>query len=310
MYVTNNKQHLDMALDVPKLEAPSSANTLFTADAMHALLRSLGLEDRLRVHDIEHYRQAFVHRSYTGGGAEAPLGSGPAPTRSNERDEFFGDSLIGCAVAGYLLARLPDADEGRLTRLRAKIVSSAMLSTLAAELGLARFMLLSPHVERTGAGRARPSLLADTFEAFVAAVYTDQAARARAYIADMGRTWGAAGAGASMLAMVDPVGYAFGMASAFVVAVVERRVDLTALLTTETNYKDLLTKYYQKTYHAAPEFVDVGTDGPPHDCVFSVTVRHVDGTEIGAGTARTKREAQHAAAEQAMRALGVAAQYA
>jgi ribonuclease-3 len=298
-----------MALDLHNLVTPSSENELFTADAMGALLRSLGLEDRLHVHDIEHYRQAFVHRSYTGGFVEAPLGSGPVPTRSNERDEFFGDSLIGCAVAGYLLARLPDADEGQLTHLRAKIVSSAMLSTLAAELGLARFMLLAPNVERTGTGRARPSLLAGTFEAFVAAVYADQAARARAYVADMGLEWGAAGAGASMLEMVDPTGYAFAMASAFVVAVVERWVDLTALLTTETNYKDLLTKHYQKTYHATPDFVDVGKDGPPHDPVFSVTVRHVDGTEIGAGTGRTKRKAQHAAAEQAMRTLGVAAQY-
>jgi len=103
-------------------------------------------------------RQALTHRS-----------AGP---RHNERLEFLGDALVNLFVADALYQRWPKADEGALTRARAELVRESALAELARTLQLGEHLLLGPGEMKSG-GHRRDSILADAFEALVAAIYLD-----------------------------------------------------------------------------------------------------------------------------------------
>ncbi len=112
-------------------------------------------------------KQAFTHRSYLNEHPNFPLGH-------NERLEFLGDAVLELAVTEYLFQKYPQADEGKLTNLRASMVNTQMLSRLAASLGYNDFLLLSKGEESDTNPKARQSILADTFEAVLGALYLDQ----------------------------------------------------------------------------------------------------------------------------------------
>ena len=103
-------------------------------------------------------RRALTHRS--------------ARRQHNERLEFLGDALLGFLIAEALTQRFPDASEGELTRLRARLVNGEALAEAAAELRLGEFMELGLGERKTG-GQRRTSILADAFEALVCAIYLD-----------------------------------------------------------------------------------------------------------------------------------------
>jgi ribonuclease III len=108
---------------------------------------------------------ALTHRSY--------LNEHPGEGRShNERLEFLGDAVLDLAVRQYLMERYPDKREGELSMLRSQVVSEAGLAEVAIALGLGDWLFLGRGEETTG-GRRKASILADAFEALVAAVYLD-----------------------------------------------------------------------------------------------------------------------------------------
>jgi len=111
-----------------------------------------------RFNDQGLLRQALTHRS-----------AGP---RHNERLEFLGDALVNLFVADALYQRWPKADEGALTRARAELVRESALAELARTLQLGDHLLLGPGEMKSG-GHRRDSILADAFEALVAAIYLD-----------------------------------------------------------------------------------------------------------------------------------------
>ena len=115
--------------------------------------------------DSQLLRQALTHRSH--GGAD------------NERLEFLGDGVLNCVVASLLYERFPRVDEGGLSRLRARLVRQESLAQIAVKLGLSDHLLLGEGELKSG-GFRRPSILADTLEALVGAIFLDagfQAAR-------------------------------------------------------------------------------------------------------------------------------------
>jgi ribonuclease-3 len=118
--------------------------------------------------DARLFEVALTHRS--------------AGSLNNERLEFLGDAVLGLIAAEYLFERFESADEGALSRLRARIVSGESLARLAAELGLSEWLVLGPGELKTGGSR-RESILADALEALCGALYLDgglPAARAMA----------------------------------------------------------------------------------------------------------------------------------
>lgn len=109
-------------------------------------------------------KQAFIHRSY--------LNETKTLKESNERLEFLGDSILSFLVSAYLYKNYPQFTEGELTNLRSSIVKTTTLAKVAKDLNLGIYLLLSKGEEESG-GRNNTSLLADTFEAFLGAIFLD-----------------------------------------------------------------------------------------------------------------------------------------
>ncbi len=185
---------------------------------------------------------------------------------SNERLEFLGDSVLGMVVAEHLFRTHPDMPEGELTRTRAALVCEGSLYEVAAGLGLGRYLRLG-RGEDAGGGRARPSILADATEAMLAAVYLDGG--------------------------IGPV----------------RRLIQTLILDRERekavdrDYKTALQELVQRRPESSVSYRLLRESGPDHCRVFEMEVS-VDGSPVGRGEGRTKKEAEQMAARSALKKLG------
>jgi len=113
----------------------------------------------------ELYEQALTHRSW--------INENPNVRQSNERLEFLGDAILEFIVSSVIYNRLPDKEEGFLTALRANIVNTVNLAKLARKLKLGEALHMSKG-EKNGKGHQNPSLLANTVEALIGAIYIDQ----------------------------------------------------------------------------------------------------------------------------------------
>ena len=192
-------------------------------------------------------------------------------TESNERLEFLGDAVLGTVVAERLFTRFPDQDEGFLTRMRANLVNGQALAGYARSLDLGRLILMSDNAAQ-GEGRDNPTILADAFEAVIGALYLDQG---------------------------------FASARRFVLGLLDREVDLEEVAELRSNHKSLLLEFAQARGWGQPAYVVVGEEGPSHDRRFTVEVL-VDNLPRGQGKARSKKQAEQDAAEQALATLRIA----
>src|SRR5580704_17785594 len=122
-----------------------------------------------RFADREILRRALTHSSHV---HEQALSGGAAASRDNEQLEFLGDSVLGFLISEYLLQRHPEAAEGRLSKLKAHLVSAAWLHEAAQRLRLGEYLELGRGEEMSG-GRAKKTLLVDALEALIAAIYLD-----------------------------------------------------------------------------------------------------------------------------------------
>ncbi len=207
-------------------------------------------------------RQALTHRSYV---HEHP----EAGSETNERFEFLGDAILHFVAADELFHRYPEAPEGRLTTLRAALVSTVSLAALAESLELARYVRVS-RGEATLEGRGRRSILADALEAVVAAVYLDAGLEA---------------------------------AHALARRLLRQRMD-EALRLSEENVKGRLQELVQASQGVTPFYRVVERAGPEHAEQYVVEV--VAGNQVlGRGRGLGKRQAERAAARRALAALGV-----
>lgn len=255
------------------------ANQLISPAAIHELLSAhlpRFQAQQLTAAGCGQFYKAMVHRSYctrknenfVSGNAHCPAGCLPLQEESNERLELLGDAVLGLIVAEYLYERFPEENEGFLTRLRSKIVNGTMLSELSARLGLDRHVIVSRQIEDAG-GRRNKKVLEDAFEAFIGAMY---------------------------LTLQD-----YEATRDWFVAFLEDSVDVSQLVLTQNNHKDMLVKYFQHNFNAAPQFLDAPSPGSNR---VAVMVRGVNGSVIGAGSGSTRRHAEEDAAKAALRYFG------
>ncbi|MGH3385446.1 MAG: ribonuclease III [Nocardioidaceae bacterium] len=224
-------------------------------DASHDELREqLGVVDL----DPELLERALTHRSYA-------YENGGLPT--NERLEFLGDSVLGVVVTETLYRIHPDLSEGRLAKLRAAVVNARALAEVGRTLGLGSYVRLGRGEDSTG-GRDKASILSDTVEAVIGAVFVDQG-----YVV----------AGDVVHRLFDPV----------IAAASEMGAGL--------DWKTSLQELTANASLGVPEYL-IDEDGPDHEKVFTARVRVADGV-YGRGTGRSKKEAEQQAAETAYRAL-------
>ncbi len=201
---------------------------------------------------------AFTHRSYLN---ETRAGS----REHNERLEFLGDAVIELIITDHLYRKFPAAHEGELTGYRAALVNAVMLGAVAEELGMNECLLLSKG-ESKDTGRARATILANTFEAVTGALYLDQ-------------------------------GYA--SAEKFVAAHVLPHIDEVVQKGLWRDAKSAFQELAQAKYGMTPAYKTVKAEGPDHERLFTVEVS-VGDVAVAEGTGQSKQEAEQAAAERAL----------
>ncbi len=188
--------------------------------------------------------------------------------KCNERLEFLGDSVLSIVVAEFLFHEYPDMPEGELTKLRSSMVCEKALHVFAQKIHLGEFLLLGKGEEHTG-GRERSSILADAFEAVIAAIFLDG---------------GMDAAKRHILRFIpsdpekqEPLGF--------------------------TDYKTQLQEVVQKNPEEKVEYVLVGESGPDHDKAFTVEVC-LNSNVIGKGVGHSKKDAEQLAAKEALSLMG------
>jgi ribonuclease-3 len=215
--------------------------------------------------DPELLDRALTHRSYA-------YERGGLPT--NERLEFLGDAVLGLVVTEHLFVSYPDLSEGQLAKLRAAVVNSRALADIARELDLGAVIHLGRGEESTG-GRDKSSILADTLEALIGAVYVAHGMEAAARTVHM---------------LFDPI------------------IAASAELGAGLDWKTSLQELTATAELGVPEY-HVTETGPDHEKTFAAQVL-IAGVSRGAGSGRSKKEAEQQAAELAWRdirrALGAA----
>ncbi len=203
-------------------------------------------------------QRALTHRSYA-------YENGGLPT--NERLEFLGDSVLGLVVTDALFRTHPDLPEGQLAKLRAAVVNMRALAEVSRALGLGRFIRLGRGEEGTG-GRDKSSILADTLEALIGAVYLDRGLTA---------------------------------ASTLVHRLFDQMLAEAATLGAGLDWKTSLQELTAAAALGVPEYV-VDESGPDHAKTFRAVAR-VGGVEHGHGEGRSKKEAEQQAAAAAWKSI-------
>jgi ribonuclease-3 len=181
----------------------------------------------------------------------------------NERLEFLGDAVLDLVVGDRLMRRYPQLREGELSVTRAQVVSEAGLSDVAGQLGIGQWLLLGKGEEKSG-GRTKPSILADAFEALIAAVYLDSG---------------------------------FEAASAMVNRLLAQRIE-TVEFKGFYDFKTRLQETSQARMKATPTYEVVQELGPDHDKRFVVAVK-IGSDEWARAVGKSKKEAEQMAAAEA-----------
>ena len=223
-------------------------------DALTRLQERLGV----RFREVSRLERALTHRSAA---TENSLDS-------NERLEFLGDSVVGLVICENLYRLYPNHSEGELAKSKAFVVSEASLAQAAQAMGLEEFVVMSAGEAQSG-GRRRRSILADAFEAIIAAIYLDCGIRtARRIIRD-----------ALMPA-----------------------IRATANDQHRGDYKSSLQEQTQALLRHAPLYRILNETGHEHDKTF-IAQAVIGETVIGEGTGKSKKEAEQAAAKDALTQL-------
>jgi ribonuclease III len=218
------------------------------------------LQERLgvRFRDMQYLERALTHRSAAAENSQ----------ESNERLEFLGDSVVGLVISENLFRLFPNYSEGDLAKSKAYVVSETALAEAAQKLGLEEFLVMSPGEAATG-GRRRRSILADAFEALVAAIYLDCGIR---------------------------------QAQRVVRAALKEAMRIVAADQHRGDYKSALQEQTQARARRAPLYRIVSEEGRDHDKTFLVEAL-VGDRVIGEGTGKSKKEAEQSAAQNALENL-------
>lgn len=206
-------------------------------------------------------KQALIHKSYVNETKDKGLAD-------NERLEFLGDAVLDLVISEALMKRFPNAPEGDLSKMKAKVVNEGTLALIAKEIELGKFLYLGKGEERT-LGREKVSLLADAMEAVIAAIYLDRD---------------------------------FSAARQVVLKLFEAPLhDLTGP-DVSVDYKTELQELCQKKFALLPFYHLLRESGPDHEKRFEVEIR-IQGVSYGIGRGRSKKEAEQKAAQATLEAL-------
>ena len=224
-----------------------------------------------RFQNPEHLQLAVTHSSFAN-----ETGAHNHHLLCNERLEFLGDSVLSLVTSHFLYGRYRNLPEGDLTRIRASVVCEEALASFAKKIGLGEFLLLGKGESNSG-GASKPAILADAFEATLAAIYLDAGERKGL---DAVSTFLLPFLREAVEALPDAGGY-------------------------HSDSKSRLQEFVQKgSEKGQPIYRLVGESGPDHDKTFVVDV-YLDSNRIGTGSGHSKKAAEQAAARDALQLFGI-----
>ena len=241
--------------------------------SVEASVERTGVEDFTKLETVIGYQfsdrglleNALTHRSHA---HDDPSSS----ALDNESLEFLGDAVLGAVVAELLFREFPDRDEGDKSKMKALLVSSVTLAKLGTALQLGDFLLLGKGEERSG-GRTKQRLIANAYEAVIAAIFLDGGIESvRAFI------------GRQFATMISE----------------RRRDDRPVILTND--HKSALQEWLQAHSESLPIYTVVTEAGPDHRKVFTVAVQ-VGNRVVARGEGCSKKEAEHRSAAYALERL-------
>ncbi len=217
-----------------------------------------------RFHNIQYLQKAMTHSSYAN-----ETGAHNHHLLCNERLEFLGDSVLSLITSDYLFRTFPHLPEGDLTRMRAALVCEEALAGYSRKLGLGEFLLLGKGERNTG-GADKAAVIADAFEATLAAIYLDAGA-------------------------MDGIGEVCKFLLPFIEEAAKALPDSGGC---RADCKSRLQEFLQKD-NGHPEYRLIAESGPDHDKTFVVEV-YLDSNCIGRGEGHSKKTAEQAAAKKAL----------
>jgi len=207
--------------------------------------------------------EALKHRSYLAVSNEPRF-------KSNERLEFLGDAILDMITTEYLFRQYPTYSEGNLSKMKSTLVSRNVLARVGHDLDLGNSLLLNHGEEKTG-GRTRDSLLSNTFESVLGAIYLDSD---------------------------------FETAEKFVNRVLLKNSEKYYSEDSLQNFKSILLEYSQGKGWGAPDYFLIEEEGPDHDKNFTIGVK-VNGDMVGTGFGKSKKIAEQKAAHDALGTMKV-----
>lgn len=206
------------------------------------------------------YSLAFTHRSYLNENKEVP--------ESNERLEFLGDSILSFVVSSSIYTQYPNLKEGELTSLRSVLTNTQTLYIVAESLELGKLLKMSKGEEESG-GRSNKTILANTYEAVVGALFLDGGIeKAQDFIT------------VTILANQNEFVGTQGLKDS----------------------KSMLQEFMQEKYKVSPDYRILEEEGPDHDKKYTAGV-YLNDNLVANGTGRSKQEAEKDAAQKALDAL-------
>ena len=212
-------------------------------------------------------KTALTHSSY----ANEQKTHTKKKTECNERLEFLGDSVLSFITSRYIFEKFSESPEGYLTKVRAAVVCSKSLSTLANKIGLGNYLYLGKGEEENG--RTNPKILENAFEALLAAIYLDSNHN------------------------VETV-------SSFLMPIIVDEIDVASKNEVSFDYKTALQQFVQASGKDRLQYICVGESGPDHNKTFEVEAK-LNSNVIGRGAGKTKREAEQHAAKEALELFAV-----
>jgi ribonuclease-3 len=258
----------------------NNKNILMTEKDLRDIFDRNGLCDQ-NFKSIDLFRNAFVHKSYctmknadfNTGNMKRPDDCLPLQEMSYERLEFLGDALLGAIVAAYLYERFPDQSEGFLSKMRTKLVNGKMLGFLSDKIGFHKFIIISKQVEDAN-GRNNYKIMEDTFEAFIGALYIDNNAD-------------------------------INVVQKWLIYIIENYLDMSELIMSRTNYKDLLVSYMQHHLQDQPRFYEINIVTRDNSKIFTYCVKDKNNTVIATAKGSTKKDAENNVSLEALKYYNV-----
>lgn len=266
-------------------------NKLINKKYINGLLKKYGVDYKIKI--LENFQQAVTHTSYLvpelvpkklrritdkthfEEAGISPIkefkGIVPLQTKSYERPEFLGDAVLHLIFADYIYHRYTDQQEGFMTTLRTRMEDKRGLARLCRIVGLNQYILISKLIEINGGRDNNVSILEDSFEAFICALFEEAG---------------------------------FDICKKFVTNIIEKEVDISELLKTNLNYKDILLRLYHQKKWNVPKYYTLNEEGPDHKREFTMGVKDNTGRIIGTGSGASKRKGEQEASRQALIFLG------